>query len=1177
MAAPIQSQYIIPLDQGPVDDTMRDVSFGEAFGATFSYQYMPLLDRVSQQLQFGERDYDEGLDPFSEENRAGYEDYLEELARARDAEHLAAIKTDIDDRLANKKTLEEAGFWSGGVWVASLLDPLNIAFAIPVWGQLGLMAKGGMTVRQAAAASARGGLAAGLVSEGIRAPFDRTNTFTETGLNLATMTAVSTILGSIPAVARSGANSMRKGIAMRNEIYQKKGTIPDQLDGVKINRTTVKETAPSAQPARKTKAEKQLETTGVSYNTKTKAIDVDEAKIAATFDQRPWVKPEVEGATGFREADFKTPQEYSDFLIYKEIVRKTNSRQKGESQPAYVDRVNKEAYSRVLSGYGLAQTPFTQSKAFKLLTTPGKRVMSEGTDEMKRAYHLMAGVDQFEMSGVASGKTQHQSTFRRSKTHIARSINAVNRLQKLWSQDVLKRSQTMKVFGFNTDDIVARWNGAKTFDQWFEIVVRARFLQQAGKFNKYDSTFSKEFRAAMREMDAFFDDYRADLRDLDMLADGAGLQKESTRLKALIKSLEDTEKAKGLTDKQLKLLKDSKDHLEFVDALYTSRYNDRYVFPIYYDKEKLLRSPSMQNELTNIFEEHVRANPIDKIWDDELGKFVNIDPAVRKNPRKIAEDAVTAIMEEGEPITILDKSMNAPKGKHLRHRMIDIPEHKIEKFIIKDTRVLHSYSMRVGRRMEWVRNFGNRHIDDVLDDFESGMREKGFNEKKIARLRADFLSDYERVMGEYVRNPDRWDAQLGKGLKEIAGMSYLDAAAVASITDVGNIILERGLKPLFKPMMTELDRDLFKKARANVKLTGEALELDLGGAQQRFIADNIEGITPNLQERIFNPITRLYYNIPVLGNGLGALTYYMKRIDGTHRSHYYMDTLIKWSNGSAKTADVRYMLRMGFTEQDAKIISGYKYEKGDRYIFANVDKWPAKTKAERELLLKWNTAMNAGIGNTILHATSFDKPMVMDGVMYARYRPWMKPLGFEIDPRASTASIKMARIESQALTFPFQFFNFMLGATNRITAGMFDPMKQHRMIGLAVLLGLGYSVLRLKNDDWWFDARDNTEIFQRTIDQSGALGVYGEVAYTLTHMAVGLGLMDADESMLRPKYNPDMIDSLSEPLGAAPGMVISWLRGGKAFFDGDMDEAADQFGYNHPTTPLISLAEDLLN
>ena len=33
-------------------------------------------------------------------------------------------------------------------------------------------------------------------------------------------------------------------------------------------------------------------------------------------------------------------------------------------------------------------------------------------------------------------------------------------------------------------------------------------------------------------------------------------------------------------------------------------------------------------------------------------------------------------------------------------------------------------------------------------------------------------------------------------------------------------------------------------------------------------------------------------------------------------------------------------------------------------------------------MLKWNTAMNAGIGNTILHATSYDKPRVMDGVVY---------------------------------------------------------------------------------------------------------------------------------------------------------------------------------------------------
>ena len=126
------------------------------------------------------------------------------------------------------------------------------------------------------------------------------------------------------------------------------------------------------------------------------------------------------------------------------------------------------------------------------------------------------------------------------------------------------------------------------------------------------------------------------------------------------------------------------------------------------------------------------------------------------------------------------------------------------------------------------------------------------------------------------------DAQAGKALKEIASMAYLDAAAVASLTDVGNIIMEHGVRKLFSPLRTDTDRILMAKAKKELVHTGEATELALAGAQQRLIQDNIEGINPNLQERIFNPITRAYYNIPVLGNGLGAVTYYFKKIDHTY-------------------------------------------------------------------------------------------------------------------------------------------------------------------------------------------------------------------------------------------------------------------------------------------------------
>ena len=71
---------------------------------------------------------------------------------------------------------------------------------------------------------------------------------------------------------------------------------------------------------------------------------------------------------------------------------------------------------------------------------------------------------------------------------------------------------------------------------------------------------------------------------------------------------------------------------------------------------------------------------------------------------------------------------------------------------------------------------------------------------------------------------------------------------------------------------------------------------------------------------------------------------------------------------------------------------------------------------------------------------------------------------------------------------------------------------------------------------------------QRTIDASGVFGVFSEVAYVGTHAAIGLGMIDADESLLRPKYNPSVGDVMLEPFGAAPGMIAAWIAGATAYF-----------------------------
>ena len=1273
MPVSLENSYTPPLDVGPLDAPLSAPTFSQAFKATFAYQYSPLLDRVEEEGIFGNRSFDPSFDPFIQ--AGGYEEYLNQLARAKDQEHLDYIKRNIDERLYEKDLLTRAGITSGGVIVASLIDPLNVVFALPIYGQLGLLAKGGMTVRQAALASARGGFVTGVASEAIRAPFDKTVTDEEVATNILATTFFGGAIGSIPSVARAGYNYARKTQAMRDAQFKGRSSLKRKIDGftvergennsrlpvsskikieegptgktvkgryipafynaksktIKIDSEYIKSTfnkapwtkpkvkgvTPLAKDAFKTPEEylnfvrnheiahtmvrpadlgikKNSPTAVADYENaineialkgnpsqpitvKNNKITIDDAQLSAEFDQRPWVRAEVQGASPLRETDFLTPDEWGEFQVMRSVVRSQNKREKGESQAAYVDRTNKIALDRSRSGLELEETPLTRTLAWKMLTTPSKRILEDGTNAMKVFVHRVVGVEHISTKNLANGQATTQSIHQQAETHIGTYVVHTNIMRELWSQDQLNRSASTRIFGYNTDNIVAKWRNAKTFEDWYSAVNEARLLKQAGQgFKKHDGTFSKEFRDAMVEIDTFFERFKDELEDLNLIPTVQTLKDTTARIKLDIEFMERTQSERGLTAGQAKRLDAMRKQVEFNEGLIANSITDNYTLPIYYDKAAIAADDNMRKRLVDIYEEHIKNNPIVSFWDDKRQKFVEIDPSTRGEPRKIAEDAVASIMEEGDQMLVVEMN-GIPKGKHLRHRQIAIPEHKIKDFIIKDPRVARSYAARVGKRIEWSRKYGNQSIDDVLDDAEIEMREASYTEKKIVALRADMAFEYERVMGEHIKDPSRLDNQTARVLKETAGVSYLDAAALASVTDAGMLIMERGPMKLFNGARTELDRSLLGKNRKLIPATGEATELSLGGVQQRIIADNIDGIEPTAVERVLNPLTRAYYNIPILGNGLGSLTYFFKQVDGSYRASDLMDKVVKMANNSIDEADARYLLRYGISERDAKIMAQLPYEKGDYVLHPNIDKWPSRTRAERELVRKWNTAMNAGIGNTILHATSFDKPRIMDGTVYVRYRPWMDKIGFgksDIDQRASSSSIKLVRFESGLMTFPFQFYNFMLGATARVTGGLADPMRRHRVTGSLALLGLGYLALNLKKDSWWFDARSDLEIFQRTVDQSGIFGVYGDIAYTATHVAIGTGLLDEKDSLLKPKYNPSFFDAVSEPLGAAPGMVAAWIKGASHYMNGEESEAAKEFEYNSPIFPIFAMAAD---
>ena len=59
----------------------------------------------------------------------------------------------------------------------------------------------------------------------------------------------------------------------------------------------------------------------------------------------------------------------------------------------------------------------------------------------------------------------------------------------------------------------------------------------------------------------------------------------------------------------------------------------------------------------------------------------------------------------------------------------------------------------MGQRIEWASNFGNKNIDDILDEAEELMHQEGkLTPKEIAQVRRDLIADYEYTMGMYRRN-----------------------------------------------------------------------------------------------------------------------------------------------------------------------------------------------------------------------------------------------------------------------------------------------------------------------------------------------------------------------------------------------------------------------------------------
>ena len=1083
-----------PISSGVVGAPLRsyaetaraDPSFGENFIAQLGYTYSPLIGGIEEQLRFGNLKREKMS--FELEELSGYEDHIEYLVRAKNNEHLEFLKEQIDENRNRRDIISRANWYAPSSLIAGIVDPLNITFALPVFGQLGMLVRGGMTIGQAAKAGLKGGAVYAGASEAIRAPFDELNTFEESSINAISAIGLGTALGVGPKAFRAFMPSLKKS--------------SDNLQAM-------------------AQGEKRVNVENLG-------------------------------------------KEIKDGEVSEELVQN-----------------------------------FFTKYLMHLVPSAGKRIVKDGTRLMKEYYERINGHALLAKEKDLNGLGQHQSILQREAYYNVDANKFVNDFQVFYTRAITgdpSRKAPSTFMDFNIDSAKSKigqtFGGeTPTFEQFFNQSFRKYILSKDPKNQRLVGSLTDDEKAMHRSFKEFFEKYKGDAQLVSLLKDDATLQKEIKLLQKTIddldartKTLQGIDDAIGLNPKQRKefIGQDAKrfelsKKLRWAeDTLEEGVYN-KFIAPIYYNKKLLKESAEAREGLTKIFERHLTRNPA-RVWDDEAQQYTQ---RLVQNPRQFAEETVASILEENADS--IENFTNKPgSGKHLKHRVLNIPEYEIVDYIITGPEVMYSYANRMGKRIEWARNFGDKNIDDVLNEIEVDMRNKNFDEKKIASLKRDFSEEIRRATGNIIEDPDTLNNQTAQILRTMAGTTYLHGAGLAAIGDLGVTVIERGFKKIGVPFFNAADRKAFFQNAKNSNYMIDNIDLATALTQKRMVEDSVKRIEPSSTERVLNIINQTYYNIPILGNNLGLFTKYMKIMDSAFRQSELIDMAVKIKNNTATNYDVRFMSRYGYSIEDAKILADMPWEKGDQMYYANTGAWKKETPQEREVYRRFQTALDTGVSNVILHATSFDKPMLVNGVFYMRHRPWMKGVKnpftgaefFPIDKRASTKNIGMVRFENQLLGLPFQFMNFGMGAFTRITGGMFDNARRHRLAGAMAMMFLGYSVLNIRNRNRpYFFEKEPTDLLARTIDQSGLLGVYSDIGYMALHSMMGAGVIN-DSEYLRGKYKPDAIDAFVEPFGASVGQITDFGRVIYDYMNGNENEASRRLSRSVPWITLYGLNDD---
>lgn len=231
----------------------------------------------------------------------------------------------------------------------------------------------------------------------------------------------------------------------------------------------------------------------------------------------------------------------------------------------------------------------------------------------------------------------------------------------------------------------------------------------------------------------------------------------------------------------------------------------------------------------------------------------------------------------------------------------------------------------------------------------------------------------------------------------------------------------------------------------------------------------------------------------------------------------------------------------------------------------------AKTLNE-ETVLRFRAALNSGVLNQIMSATHADKPLIVQGVAYIPMK-----IAARFGMKEDSIVKGYARIENGFLGLPFQFYNFLLASVNKTVAAFAHGQVKNRALGSAVMLGLGYMVVKTRTPSYVWEDMSAQDRFARSLDMSGLTSIYSDLFYTSLHTSLALGGPNITAGLISPKYKTEqnVADAVFGLAGAGPSWGLDMVNSVGLFLSGEFGEGAKEFVRNLPGSNLWFIRDEV--